>query len=102
MDGPGSSHNISCAHARGALPHAQPWRCVAGRIELPMFRLAPIQQRLSSWLARTDICDRLALAAFALLAVLVLLTFGDYAISNDETVQHRYGELILAYYASGF
>ena len=67
-----------------------------------MSRLAPIQQRLSTWLARLDICDRLALAAFALLAVLVLLTFGDYAISNDETVQHRYGELILAYYASGF
>jgi len=34
--------------------------------------------------------------------VLVLLTFRDYGISNDEEVQHRYGELILAYYTSGF
>lgn len=36
------------------------------------------------------------------LVALVLLTFRDYGISNDEEVQHRYGELILAYYASGF
>jgi hypothetical protein len=34
--------------------------------------------------------------------VLALLTFRDYAISNDEGVQHHYGELILNYYASGF
>jgi hypothetical protein len=34
--------------------------------------------------------------------LLVLLTFHDYGISNDEEVQHRYGELIVAYYASGF
>ncbi len=26
----------------------------------------------------------------------------DYAISNDEGVQHHYGELIIAYYRSGF
>ena len=32
----------------------------------------------------------------------VLLLYRDYAISNDEEVQHRYGEMILAYYASGF
>ena len=28
--------------------------------------------------------------------------YKDYAISNDEGVQHHYGELIIAYYASGF
>jgi hypothetical protein len=67
-----------------------------------MSRVAPIQQRLSSRLARADACDVLALAAFTLLAVLVLLTFDDYAISNDEMVQHRYGEFILGYYTSGF
>jgi hypothetical protein len=38
----------------------------------------------------------------AALLVLALLTFPDYSISNDEEVQHRYGELIVAYYASGF
>jgi hypothetical protein len=67
-----------------------------------MSRVARIHQRLSSRLARSDIYDLLALAAFAALALLVLLTFDDYAISNDEMVQHRYGEFILAYYTSGF
>ncbi|HZR60883.1 MAG TPA: hypothetical protein VFA80_08045 [Xanthobacteraceae bacterium] len=43
-------------------------------------------------------------AALLLGALLVLLgaTFGAYAISNDEEVQQRYGELIVAYYQSGF
>ena len=31
-----------------------------------------------------------------------MFTFRDYAISNDEGVQHHYGELIIAYYRSGF
>jgi hypothetical protein len=35
------------------------------------------------------------------LVVAVLFTFKDYAISNDEGVQHHYGELIIAYYRSG-
>jgi hypothetical protein len=35
------------------------------------------------------------------LAVLAVLTFRDYSISNDEWVQHQYGALILAYYKSG-
>lgn len=39
---------------------------------------------------------------FGVLIVLVGLTFRDYAISNDEEVQQRYGEMIVAYYASGF
>ena len=39
---------------------------------------------------------------FATLVVLVGHTFGDYAISNDEEVQQHYGELIVAYYRSGF
>jgi hypothetical protein len=46
-----------------------------------------------------DIATCLLVAA---LAVLALLTFRDYAISNDEGVQHHYGELIIAYYRSGF
>ena len=39
---------------------------------------------------------------FAALIVLVVTTFRDYAISNDEEVQQHYGALIVAYYASGF
>lgn len=46
-----------------------------------------------------DLATRLLIAA---LFVLALLIYRDYAISNDEEVQHRYGELIYAYHASGF
>ena len=49
--------------------------------------------------------DPYDLASVLLLAVLISLviaTFRDYAITNDEWIQHRYGELILAYYNSGF
>jgi hypothetical protein len=38
----------------------------------------------------------------ALMTVVALLTVRDYAISNDEGVQHHYGQLILDYYRSGF
>lgn len=49
--------------------------------------------------------DRYDLASVVLLAVvvgLVVATFRNYAITNDEWIQHRYGELIVAYYRSGF
>ena len=46
--------------------------------------------------------DAAFLLLLAGLAVIVLLTFDHYAISNDEEVQHRYGELILRYYQTGF
>ena len=36
------------------------------------------------------------------LFVLVGATFREYAVSNDEGLQHHYGELIVAYYKSGF
>lgn len=55
--------------------------------------------------SRIAACDAYDLAAAVLLAVLVLLvfaTYDSYAISNDEQVQQHYGELIVAYYASGF
>jgi hypothetical protein len=54
------------------------------------------------WIARTDACDIATVALIAALVVIALCTFKDYAISNDEGVQHHYGELIIAYYASGF
>jgi hypothetical protein len=50
----------------------------------------------------TDAFDVAAALLLAALAVLVVLTFRQYSISNDEGVQQRYGELIIAYYASGF
>lgn len=51
---------------------------------------------------RSCIADRLAFAILGGLFVLAVLVFRDYGISNDEEVQHRYGELIINYYASGF
>jgi hypothetical protein len=39
---------------------------------------------------------------FAVLLVLIGLTFRQYAVSNDEGLQHHYGELIIAYYTSWF
>ena len=51
---------------------------------------------------RTHDPYRMATAGLvALLVAIVMLTFRDYGISNDEGVQQRYGELIIAYYASG-
>jgi hypothetical protein len=41
-------------------------------------------------------------ALLVALVVLVLATYNDYAISNDEAVQQHYGELIVTYYRSGF
>ena len=53
-------------------------------------------------LARADHYDLAAVLLLGALLLLVAFTFRDYAISNDEGVQHHYGELILAYYRSGF
>ena len=45
-----------------------------------------------------DVATLVGLSAIVLLAC---LTFGSYAVSNDEVVQHHYGQLILDYYRSG-
>lgn len=58
--------------------------------------------RLARTLTTLDPYDLASLALLAALFVLVLATFRDYAITNDEWIQHRYGELIVAYYKSGF
>ena len=54
------------------------------------------------WTAHFGVYDIATVVLIAALAVIALCTFKDYAISNDEGVQHHYGELIIAYYASGF
>ena len=43
-----------------------------------------------------------SLAVFAAVAAWIVVTFRDYGISNDELVQHTYGQLLLAWYRSGF
>ena len=70
--------------------------------------LPGIAERALPWsrairsIARFGACDIATVALIAALVVIVLCTFKDYAISNDEGVQHHYGELIIAYYRSGF
>ncbi|MDZ4369601.1 MAG: glycosyltransferase family 39 protein [Afipia sp.] len=59
-------------------------------------------KRYAQWRSRRSAFDLASCAALAALVVVALWTFQNYAISNDEGVQHRYGELIIAYYKSGF
>jgi hypothetical protein len=54
------------------------------------------------FLARFGAYDLATVGLIAALGVIALCTFKDYAITNDEEVQQRYGELIVVYYTSGF
>jgi hypothetical protein len=58
--------------------------------------------RLRTRLAAYDRYDLGLVALVVLLAALAILTYDSYAVSNDEEVQQRYGELIVSYYLSGF
>jgi len=46
--------------------------------------------------------DELALALFAVLLILALVTFQDYGVTWDEDAQNWYGVAVLNYYLSGF
>ena len=47
------------------------------------------------------ISDHLAVAVLAVVAILALVTFGDYGLSWDDYAHSEYGDLLLSYYASG-
>jgi hypothetical protein len=64
-------------------------------------RALPLRNALR-WIARFESHDVATVVLLAALIVVALFTYKDYAISNDEGVQHHYAELIIAYYASGF
>ena len=64
-------------------------------------RALPFRNALR-WIARFESHDVATVVLLAALIVVALFTYKDYAISNDEGVQHHYAELIIAYYASGF
>lgn len=49
-----------------------------------------------------SIASRLTGLFFVALAIWVLATFKQHGISNDEYVQHHYGQLLIQWYASGF
>jgi hypothetical protein len=59
-------------------------------------------RRLRVRIAAVSAYDIATAALFAALIVLVFLTYNSYAVSNDEPVQQRYGELIIDYFRSGF
>lgn len=65
-------------------------------------RLHRLSRYAARWLGARDAFDLASCAALGALVIIAVWTFQDYAISNDEGVQHRYGELIVAYYKSGF
>ena len=69
---------------------------------LPGQTTHPLSVRLRARLGAVSAYDAATVVLLLALVVLVFLTYDPYAISNDEDVQQRYGELILAYYASGF
>lgn len=58
--------------------------------------------RLRAYFADLSPYDLAAAALFAALVILAFATYAAYAVSNDEPVQQHYGELIIAYYRSGF
>jgi len=64
-----------------------------------MSRPLPDRRSLAWGIDPFDLAFALLMAA---LLALVLATFKEYAVSNDEGLQHHYGELIIAYYRSGF
>jgi 4-amino-4-deoxy-L-arabinose transferase-like glycosyltransferase len=49
-----------------------------------------------------EIADRLALALLLIVALAALLTFRDYGLGWDDYAHSEYGELLLAFYGSGF
>jgi hypothetical protein len=69
-------------------------RVVSGRART----IAALRGRLADYNA-WDLATVILLAG---LIVIAAATFDSYAISNDEEVQRHYGELIIAYYRSGF
>ncbi|RDV03663.1 glycosyltransferase family 39 protein [Undibacter mobilis] len=71
---------------------------LADRSWSPWARVA----RLRDHMAAMDRYDLASFVLFAGLLALVFTTLHAYAITNDEDVQQRYGEMIVAYYTSGF
>jgi hypothetical protein len=60
------------------------------------------RKRFAARVAAYSAYDLAVIALLVALVVLAFTTYDSYAISNDEEVQQHYGELIIAYYASGF
>jgi len=73
-----------------------PHRCIIGRLIIRM------RHQMTSKLSNSSLYQKLSYALFGALGIFILLTFKQYGISNDEQVQHVYGQLLLKFYSSGF
>ena len=56
----------------------------------------------SRWRSANLFADRLALVALAVIAVIASATFRDYGLGWDDYTHSEYGDLLLAFYGSGF
>lgn len=74
----------------------------SGRAPIGLGQAKSWPKRVAQWLAQRDRYDIASACLLIVLTALVVWTFQEYAVSNDEGVQHEYGELIIAYYKSGF
>src|SRR5215510_6685045 len=52
--------------------------------------------------AASSICDRVALTLIAVAALVAAATFRDYGLGWDDYTHAEYGDLLVAFYASGF
>jgi Dolichyl-phosphate-mannose-protein mannosyltransferase len=75
---------------------------LAGAYIPGIVKRASTSRSAMTWMARFESSDIATVVLLAALVVIALTTYKDYSISNDEGVQHHYGELIIAYYKSGF
>ena len=57
--------------------------------------------QLRKWSRHFGAFDLLTALLIITITSIALWTFRDYAVSNDEGLQHHYGQLILEYYRSG-
>jgi hypothetical protein len=89
---------LSAASQRGIVTEV---KSMGPRIPNPGIGARPWRSA-ARWAARFELYDIATVALLAVVVLVALCTYKDYAISNDEGVQHRYGELIIAYFASGF
>lgn len=75
-----------------------------GQIEAGRLSVADslAKSRIFQRLRSLAIYDRATAVVILVLVVLALATFKVYSVTNDEGLQREYGELIIAYYKSGF
>src|SRR5215208_8980 len=65
-------------------------------------RNCSIIEKMFSDATTTRLSDRLAIGTLIVAAAIVVLTFGDYGLGWDDYTHAEYGELLVAFFASGF